>query len=252
MTGKFDWINAVHADDRIPLGEKAVLVYAAIFDVLGGTDTFCIRQDTLADHCGTSRKTVGCAIRRARSLGYLAVAQQHRPGPGAHRGDELRLTLPESWEDTSHDSPEWREDTSHDYAESWEDTSPNDGKIVPKSWEDTSRAYKEYGSFNGSRGGSGAPPESREDTSHQFEAEINRPPMCPKHPDGPYHDENCRRRKLWREWLEAQPQRAEEARQREAKRRKATIDACNRCDDNGMIDLGNSMRRCKHDAEKVT
>jgi Helix-turn-helix domain len=240
MTGKFDWISAVYADDRIPLGEKAVLVYAAIFDVLGGTNKFCIRQDTLAGHCGTSRKTVGCAIRRARSLGYLAVAQQHRPGPGGHRGDELRLTLPESWEDTSHDSPEWREDNSHDYAESWEDTSPNGGKILPESWEDTSHAYKEYGSLNGSLEEGLAPA-----------AKTDSPPACPKHPDGPYHDQNCRQCKLWREWLEAQPQRAEEARKREAERRRAIIKACNRCDDNGMIDLGNSVRRCAHSAEEV-
>lgn len=239
---KFAWLRAVHADDRIPLGEKAILGHAAIFDVFNGSDVFCIRQATLADHCGTTERTVRQAIKRAKTLGYLVAGQPRKRGPGAHRADELRLTMPELPEVSS----------GHYRGELPEDTSPSNRKILPELPEDTSGAYKEYGSLNGSLGGGSARrPELPAKSVGISEAGTDRPPTCSKHPNGPYHDENCRQCKLWREWLEAQPQRAEEARRRKAKRRQATIEACNRCDDNGMIDLGNSVRRCLHDAEKV-
>jgi hypothetical protein len=91
---KFDWLRAILADKRIPGGEKAVLAYAAVFDVLNGRDTFCIRQSTLAMHCGTSKRTVNAAVVRAKKLGYLKVSRERERGAGRNGADELRLTAP--------------------------------------------------------------------------------------------------------------------------------------------------------------
>lgn len=99
---KFVWLRAVFADTRIAAGEKVVLAYVAVFDVLYGSDTFCVRQSTLADHCGTTRKTVNLAFRRAKRLGYFALSRQRQLGRGHHGGDELRLTLPETCNESSH------------------------------------------------------------------------------------------------------------------------------------------------------
>jgi hypothetical protein len=109
---KFDWFKAVHADTRIPGGEKAVLGYIAIVYVLTGHDTFCVRQSTLAEHCSTSRRTVGSAITRAKALGYLAMSRERTPGRTHHGADELRLLLPESCEESSPHSEESCEDSS--------------------------------------------------------------------------------------------------------------------------------------------
>src|SRR4051794_7143121 len=103
---KFAWIRAVQADKRLTPGERLLLSHAAIFDVLRGGETFCVRQSTLARNCGMTRKTAGEAIMSGKRLGYLTVARRHKPGPGGNRGDELRLTLPESCVDTTHHSDE--------------------------------------------------------------------------------------------------------------------------------------------------
>jgi hypothetical protein len=105
---KFAWFRAVSADPLIPGGEKAVLLYCATICVLYGEDTFCVRQETIAKNCGTSRQTVNSAFRCAKDLGYLALSRQRRLGRGHHGGDELRLIIPETCQESLHDSGEKR------------------------------------------------------------------------------------------------------------------------------------------------
>jgi biotin operon repressor len=100
---KFAWFKAIYAETRptadskkgFPPGEKAVLAHIAIVNVLTGRDTFCIRQDTIADQCGISRVTVNSAISRAKQLGYLVVSREHDRGYHRNGADELRLLFPE-------------------------------------------------------------------------------------------------------------------------------------------------------------
>jgi hypothetical protein len=93
---KFAWLKAVYAESRFTSGEKAVLAHIAIFNVLTGGDTFCIRQSTLAEQCGITRQTVGTAIRQAKHFEYLTVSRLHARGYGRHGADELKLLLPQS------------------------------------------------------------------------------------------------------------------------------------------------------------
>jgi hypothetical protein len=94
--GKFRWFEAVATDDRIPLGERAVLMYAVIIDVHGsnGQGTFRVNQKTLAGRCHTSRQTVNAALNRARRLGYLRKVERRESGPGRIGGDLWQLILP--------------------------------------------------------------------------------------------------------------------------------------------------------------
>src|ERR1700747_265240 len=87
---KFAWLKAIYAESRPTPGskngftdaEKAVLAYIAVFKVLTGNDTFFIRQSTLGEQCGISRKTLNSAIGRAKRLNYLIVSERHKPAPG--------------------------------------------------------------------------------------------------------------------------------------------------------------------------
>jgi hypothetical protein len=140
LLNKFAWLKAVYAAPRkigFTDGEKAVLAYVAVFSVLAGHDTFCVRQSTLAGHCGTSQRTVNAAIVRAKSLGYLAVSRERERGVGRNGADELRLTAPDLSEDTSLDY--LSEDTSLQ-SDLSEDTSLQSPESDVKQMRDLSEA----------------------------------------------------------------------------------------------------------------
>jgi hypothetical protein len=164
---KFAWLRAVLADDVVTLGEKAVLSYVAVFDVRNGSDTFCVRQDTIASRCATSESTVSRAIRHAKRLGYLALAQSRKPGWGQHGADVLRLTLPEkSSVKLTTDSPGWNGESpvklTADSA-----ASPVD---LTKVMRQIDGYIEEYGSLNGSLKGGG------EESQVNLTADSPRPP----------------------------------------------------------------------------
>jgi hypothetical protein len=172
---KFAWLRAVLADDVVTLGKKAVLAYVAVFDVRNGSDTFCVRQHTIASRCATSESTVSRAIRHAKRLGYLTVAQSRKPGWGQHGADVLRLMLPEkSPVNLTTDSPAWNGESSGKLtADSAE--SPVDLTKVARQIDGY---IKEYGSLYGSL------KERGEESQVNLMTESPRPPRCPKHPDG--------------------------------------------------------------------
>lgn len=77
-------------------------------------------------------------------------------------------------------------------------------------------------------------------------ADANHPrPQCLRHPDGNAREAcpDCRDR---REWDEADARRREADELAHRRTRRAAIDACPLCDDNGMRDLGNTTVRCTH------
>lgn len=221
---KFGWLRAVYADRTFSDGEKAVLAYVAIFDVLNGGNTFCIRQDTIAEHCVTSESTVSRAIRRAKRLGYLSVSRMRKPGWGHHGADELRLTLPESPVNLTANSAE----------------SPVKSKRVTRQIDEY---IKEYGSLHSSLKEAGA------ESPVKLTTDPSPPPKCPKHPDGPHHDENCRDCMRWRKWKEQQQANDAERQRQQRQAVKVVIDACPLCDEHGFIDEGNAVRRCQHQNE---
>jgi hypothetical protein len=106
---KFAWLRAVYNERIFTAGEKAVLAHIAVFNVLSGRDTFCVRQSTIAGQCGITRRTVSSAMGSAKRLKYLSLAHARQPGWGRNGADELRLTLPELGEDPSLDSAQSRE-----------------------------------------------------------------------------------------------------------------------------------------------
>jgi hypothetical protein len=91
---KFEWIRAVSADSRLAASERLILVNVALFSVLGGEDTFCTKQTTIALRCGTTDRQVRRAITAGRSNGYVVLVEERQRGRGYHRGDEYRLLLP--------------------------------------------------------------------------------------------------------------------------------------------------------------
>jgi hypothetical protein len=235
---KFAWLRAVLADDAVTLGEKAVLSYVALFDVRNDSDTFCVRQHTLASHCATSESTVSRAIRHAKRLGYLAVAQSRKPGWGQHGADVLRLTMPDksSLKSTT-DSPGWNGESPANLTVDSAESPVNPMKVTRQIGD----YIKEYGSLDGFLKGGG------EESQVNLTADSPRPPTCPKHPDGPNHDENCWRCGQVRKWH--QQQAADQAeRQRESRRAaKAVIEACTICDGTGWVDTNDesdSVRKC--------
>lgn len=235
---KFAWLRAVLADDVVTLGEKAVLSYVAVFDVRNGSDTFCVRQDTIASRCATSESTVSRAIRHAKRLGYLAVAQSRKPGWGQHGADVLRLTLPEkSSVKLTTDSPGRNGESPVKLTADSAASPVNLAKVVRQ----IDGYIKEYGSLNGPLKGGG------EESQVNSTADSLRPPTCPKHPDGPNHDENCWRCAKVRKCH--QQQTSDEAeRQRESRRAaKAAIESCTICDGTGWVatnDENDSVRKC--------
>src|ERR1700730_17050005 len=91
---KFEWIKAVCAAPRSPGAEKVVLLYCAIRYVLHGEETFSARQETIAQRCATSDRTVRRAFAQARQLGYLVLSRPRPRGRGNRRADEYRTVLP--------------------------------------------------------------------------------------------------------------------------------------------------------------
>lgn len=91
---KFQWIDAVAADGRIPDGERFVLTMTAIRYVTYGEDVFHVRQTTIAERFATSRSTVQRAQACARELGYIVRVQPRQRGRGHHGPDHHRLVIP--------------------------------------------------------------------------------------------------------------------------------------------------------------
>ncbi|CAN5757742.1 hypothetical protein BH09ACT7_BH09ACT7_18290 [soil metagenome] len=99
-----DWLQAVMADPLFTGTDKCVMSYIAVFYVRHGEDTFCVRQSTIAARCGTTAKTVTGTIGRAKDAGYLEVVRYRERGTGRNKANELRLTLPELSNGSSHHS----------------------------------------------------------------------------------------------------------------------------------------------------
>lgn len=112
---KFEWLKAVAADSRFTDGQKVVLMYCAAICVRYGRTTFCVRQETLAERCATTRKSVGVAVRTAKRLGYLSVDRDRQRGRGHHGADEHRLILPENVEPSGDIFSEIGNRTGHEY-----------------------------------------------------------------------------------------------------------------------------------------
>ena len=92
---------------------------------------------------------------------------------------------------------------------------------------------------------SNPPPESLDELAAAYAARTR----CPKHrhiPDGEWVDEPCRECQKLREGTEAQDARKAEA---EKEARRAAIDNCDLCDDNGMRYQGGEAWRCDHKTE---
>lgn len=92
---------------------------------------------------------------------------------------------------------------------------------------------------------SNPPPESLDELAAAYAARTR----CPKHrhiPDGEWVDEPCRECQKLREGTEAEDARKAEA---EKEARRAAIDACGLCDDNGMRYQGGEAWRCDHNPE---
>lgn len=89
---------------------------------------------------------------------------------------------------------------------------------------------------------SNPPPESLDELAAAYAARTR----CPKHrhiPDGEWVDEPCRECQKLREGTVAEEARAAEA---EKEARRAAIDACDLCDDNGMRYANGIAERCDH------
>lgn len=247
MTNKFDWLRAVHADERISAAEKVILSHAAIFDVLNGADTFCVRQTTLAAHCAVSERIAKQAIGTAKRLGYLVVSQPRKRGYGQHRADELRLKIPESDADLSADS------APHSLELGAEITRSQVQKLQELG-ADSAHTFRNKGLSNGSlRKGLAPALELNSESAPHCKVANCTPSACPKHPDGPHHSQKCHQCRVWRESLEAESQRIEEAAEQKRRRRRQTIDECEKCDDNGWVEVrgSNALQRCDHSTEKA-
>lgn len=72
------------------------------------------------------------------------------------------------------------------------------------------------------------------------------PPPCPKHPDGPHHDEPCRRCQAVREYNSDETTRAAVRIHQGLVDIIRTRRACPHCDNNGMADTDAGLRRCEH------
>jgi hypothetical protein len=92
---KFEWIRAVSADSRLAPVERLILTNIALFSVLHGEDAFRVRQQTVAERCATTKKSVGGALRKAKHHGYLVDGCPRVRGRGHFQADEHRLTMPE-------------------------------------------------------------------------------------------------------------------------------------------------------------
>jgi hypothetical protein len=93
---KFNWIRLLAADPdpRMTGGYKHILTMIALNNVKIYEDTFCVRQVTVADRCGTSERQVRRAFTAAKLLGYIELVQERQRGRTHIRADEYRLTVP--------------------------------------------------------------------------------------------------------------------------------------------------------------
>lgn len=99
---KFYWINAVMAEARLSITERYVLMCIAIRYVLNGDDgRLCVRQETIADRCAVSVRTVRGAMKRGMELGYLVLVRERERGRSRHRAHEHRLVIPANRADLS-------------------------------------------------------------------------------------------------------------------------------------------------------
>lgn len=239
-TNKFNWLRAVYAAD-FSGAEKAVLAHVAMFSVLTGEDTFCVKQATIAEHCGMTRATVNTAISKAKRHGYLVLAEARKPGWGKHAADTLRLAVPESCQESLHDSVtdganEASRVNGFDMTsnESCQDFDRVVSSVLIETCQESLQPYKEDSSLNSSRGRS-----------------ADRPPPCPRHPNGFHHSEpcfQCMRIRLWEQQDQAEAEERERReRQRQAREIRQAIIECKICDDEGWEMLGdNTVRRCNH------
>jgi hypothetical protein len=90
---KWQWFDAIYAEERFSGAEKAVLGWLAAKAVFTGRDIFRIRQSTVAARTGEGERTVQRAYKRARDLGYLTVVGQRERGLYG-KADEYRLMVP--------------------------------------------------------------------------------------------------------------------------------------------------------------
>ena len=71
-------------------------------------------------------------------------------------------------------------------------------------------------------------------------------PTCSTHKDGNPNDEPCRGCRKVREWDEKQAAAAEADELLERRRQREIRDACQLCDENGLVETRLGMRRCDH------
>jgi hypothetical protein len=217
--------------------DKAVLAFVAVFSVMTGCTTFCVRQETLAEHCGVSKSTVNRALRRGKNLGYLAVSRRRKSGSGCHGADELRLALPKSHVKLTTDSEKSDVQLTTDSAKSHVNLTSEHIE------ERTRQVFKENSSLKEAGAASTVRPAPESQRP---------PPICSKHPDGPDHDEPCRACKRWREWREQEQARTAESQRQEPRARSAVRDACCLCDEAGWLlgdDGGATNRKCTHEGK---
>jgi len=79
---------------------------------------------------------------------------------------------------------------------------------------------------------------------HQGDESETPRPHCPEHEEN--HDGPCRRCKSRREWDEAHATAAHLDEVNRKRRLKEVIADCPMCDQNGMVELGEGLARCKH------
>ncbi len=92
---KFDWIYTLMRDRRLDETYRYVGVCIALKSVLTNGDmTFHVRQETVAENCGSALRTVQRAYAELREYGYIDLVQARRRGPRAN-ADKYRLTIPE-------------------------------------------------------------------------------------------------------------------------------------------------------------
>ncbi len=132
---KFAWLRAIYSEPAFTSGEKGVLAHVAVFNVLSGNDTFCVRQSTLAKQSGISRATVNYAIGKAKHRKYLVVSRRRASGYGRSGADELRLSLPAVSQDALHESSGGRAAVSQDALHDSDET-PSDVKKTAESCQE--------------------------------------------------------------------------------------------------------------------
>ena len=92
---KFEWMDAVSSDTRLPVAERFLLALAAFKYAYKSKDLFCVRQTTIAARFNVSDRMVRKAISAAKQLGYIVPAEPRQRGRGHCRADEYRLVIPE-------------------------------------------------------------------------------------------------------------------------------------------------------------